>query len=125
MNEYEAVKRFANQQTAIHGGGVMHGVYPANFPATATMAEQQQSQPEVLRLVNGLDERIQQLRAITQTLAIRLEHVVAAPIPEGAIKGGQPQEIVQSPLGNRIQAMDRDLSGQCQDLQALIHRLKV
>jgi len=125
MNEYEAVKRFANQQTAIHGGGVMHGVYPENFPATATMAEQQQSQPEVLRLVNGLDERIQQLRAITQMLAIRLEHVVAAPIPEGAIKGGQPQEIVQSPLGNRIQAMERDLSDQCQGLQALIHRLKV
>lgn len=110
MNEYEAVKRYAN---ALAPG--------ENYPATTGEA----SQPEILRQVDSLDRRLSTAREIAAELERRLEHVVASPAPVNstAVKG--PEEVVQSPLGNRIAAMERDLASHCYALQALIVRLKV
>jgi uncharacterized heparinase superfamily protein len=84
-----------------------------------------EEQPEVLRLLDGLDRRLSHLREISQQLERRLEHVVAAAAPIASNAQSAPAEVIQSPLGNRIAAIERDLADQCYALQAVINRLKV
>lgn len=80
---------------------------------------------EVMRMINALDQTIQHARELDRQFEQRLEHVISAAAPVGEATTGGPAEIIQSPLGNRIAAMDRDLANHCFAMQALLSRLKV
>lgn len=80
---------------------------------------------EVMRLINALDQTISHARELGRQLEDRLEHVISGAAPVGQATAVGPAEIIQSPLGNRIAAMERDLAAHCFAVQDLLSRLKV